>query len=89
MSSEHALFSHSYEASFARPPLLLTAIHLVGSVQDNSYMPGVEEQRTTFWDSATVVGVRRHSVPGDHFSCVRPPLVKRLAETILRMEEEC
>ncbi len=89
LSSEHALFSHSYEASFAGPPVLLTNIHLVTSAQDNSYMPGVEEQRTAFWDSATVGEVRHYSTPGDHFSCVRPPLVKRLAETILRMEEGC
>ena len=86
--AQHDLFSHNYAASEAPPPTLLTDIHLVVSDQDNSYIPGVAEQRVSYWRQATIGELHEHAVPGDHFSCVTPPLVSKLADTILRLSKE-
>ena len=60
---------------------------MVVSDQDNSYVPGVAEQRVNYWAQATIGELHQHAVPGDHFSCVTPPLVSKLADTILRLSE--
>lgn len=85
--SQHKLFSHNYAASEEPPPTLLTDVHVVVSDQDNSYVPGVAEQRVNYWGQATIGELHQHAVPGDHFSCVTPPLVSKLADTILRLSE--
>ena len=88
LHAQHDLFSQNYAASEAPPPTLLTDIHLAVSDQDNSYIPGVAEQRVSYWHQTTISELHEHAVPGDHFSCVTPPLVSKLAGTILRLSRE-
>ena len=51
---------------------------------EQALLPGLDEDMESFWASRSNAGFRTVDIPGNHFSCMEPPLVSRIAAELLK-----
>ena len=51
---------------------------------EHTLLPGLDEDMKSFWSSRSDTGFRTVDVPGDHFTCMEPPIVSQIAAELLK-----
>ncbi|MFF4426893.1 amino acid adenylation domain-containing protein [Streptomyces sp. NPDC001549] len=79
----HRVFEHTVRAVTHYDPLPYAGdITFLRPVEPTHFIPGFQDDMTRFWRELCLGGLTVVDVPGDHFSCIRPPHVARTAAAL-------
>ncbi|MCZ9339741.1 hypothetical protein NGM37_18430, partial [Streptomyces sp. TRM76130] len=77
--------SHTVEAVTAYDPLPYAGdITFLRPLAPTHFIPGFQDDMTSFWRQMCLGELTVVDVPGDHFTCVQPPHVARTAAALIR-----
>ncbi len=56
--------------------------------EDTGFLPWLRRDMTDYWRDVCLGDLSVVDVPGDHFSCLRPPHVRRVADVLAEVHRE-
>ena len=65
------------------PTVCETDLTFLSEHGEQALLPGLDDDMESFWDSRSNARFRTVDIPGNHFSCMEPPIVSRIAAELL------
>ncbi|MBX6381795.1 MAG: amino acid adenylation domain-containing protein [Microbispora sp.] len=84
VAAMHAVFARTLEAVTRYEPQPYAGdITFLRPVDPAHFIPGLGDDTTRFWREVCLGDLTVVEIPGDHFSCLRPPNVARISDAIM------
>ncbi|MET7641806.1 amino acid adenylation domain-containing protein [Streptomyces sp. NPDC005438] len=79
----HRVFEHTVQAVTHYEPLPYAGdVTFLRPSEPTHFIPGFQDDMTRFWREMCLGELTVVDVPGDHFTCIQPPHVRRTAATV-------
>lgn len=76
------VFRQSFRSARFTPEAYAGDIRFLRPAESSGFAPGMDDMTLRFWDDVCVGEFSVTAVGGDHFSCINPPHVTRVAELV-------
>ncbi|MFI5798198.1 amino acid adenylation domain-containing protein [Streptomyces sp. NPDC051677] len=83
VAAAHAVFTRTVEAVTRYEPQPYAGdITFLRPVESGHLLPGMQDDTTRFWRDVCLGDLTVVDIPGDHFSCLRPPHLTRTTDAV-------